>query len=215
MDHWTEPHFKTSALITIDTQNDFLDDGPFPIAGTRAALPAIAALLRLYREKGLPIVHIIRLYLEDGSNVDLCRRAMVEAGRRMAAPGSAGSQLAAQLLAEPDVLLDPNLLLAGGVQRIGPAEVVIYKSRFGAFYQTPLEAHLRAAGVDTLVFSGCNYPNCPRTSMYEATERDFRVVLVKDALSGLYPKGEEEMAGVGVILMDAARIAEEVEKSSG
>lgn len=55
--------------------------------------------------------------------------------------------------------------------------------------------------MDTLVFSGCNYPNCPRTSIYEASERDFRVVLVKDAISQLYPKGEEEMENIGVGLL--------------
>ena len=52
------------------------------------------------------------------------------------------------------------------------------------------------------MFSGCNYPNCPRTSIYEASERDFRVVLVKDAVSQLYPKGEEEMKNIGVSLQE-------------
>ena len=34
------------------------------------------------------------------------------------------------------------------------------------------------------MFCGCNFPNCPRTSIYEASERDFRVVLARDAISG-------------------------------
>ncbi|NUK47976.1 isochorismatase family protein, partial [Prosthecochloris sp. DSM 1685] len=58
----------------------------------------------------------------------------------------------------------------------------------------------------TLVFSGCNYPNCPRASIYEASERDFRVVLAKDAMSQLYPKGEEEMKNIGVTLLETNEV---------
>ncbi len=74
----------------------------------------------------------------------------------------------------------------------------MYKPRWGAFYNTPLESYLNRLGVDTLVFVGCNFPNCPRTSIYEASERDFKVVLVEDAISGLYAKGKEEMLNIGV-----------------
>lgn len=201
MDPYTRPSFESMALITIDTQVEFLDGQPFEIPGTTAVLPNMARLLGAFREKQRPIVHIVRLYKPDGSNVDLCRRAMVEGGRDLIRPGSAGSQLAPELLPASGIELDHERLLADDIQSIGPSEVVIYKSRWGAFYQTPLEAHLRAQEVDTLVFTGCNFPNCPRTSIYEASERDFRIILVQDALSGLYGKGEQEMRGIGVNLM--------------
>src|SRR5207247_7302829 len=103
--------------------------------------------------------------------------------------------------------LDTELLLAGGIQRVAPGEAIIYKPRWGAFFQTPLEAHLRALGVSTLVFCGCNFPNCPRASVYEASERDFRLVLVRDAVSGLYERGEHEMRAIGVMLIDADALA--------
>ena len=57
---------------------------------------------------------------------------------------------------------------------------------------------LRGWGVNTLVVCGCNFPNCPRTSVYEASERDLRVVLVEDAISGLYEQGRREMENIGV-----------------
>jgi nicotinamidase-related amidase len=148
-------------------------------------------------------VHIVRLYQPDGVNADLCRRRALEQGMRVLAPGESGSQLARELVPEPDTELDPQLLLAGGVQRLGPNEVAIYKPRWGAFYDTPLEAHLREQGVTTLVFCGCNFPNCPRTSIYEASERDLRIVLARDAISGIYERGERELAAIGVRLMDA------------
>lgn len=48
----------------------------------------------------------------------------------------------------------------------------------------------------------------PRTSIYEASERDFRVVVARDALSGLYERGERELVGIGVHLLDASGVVE-------
>jgi nicotinamidase-related amidase len=124
------------------------------------------------------------------------------------APGDPGSQLAAELLPEADLTLDAELLIAGGVQVLGPTEVAIYKPRWGAFYSTPLEDHLLDLEVSTLGFCGCNFPNCPRTSIYEASERDFRVVAARDAISGLYERGERELTNIGVRLMSAVELSE-------
>ncbi len=205
-DPYTAPNFAAAALITIDTQRDVLDGGPFEIPGTSAALGAMHALARAFREVGRPIVHIVRLYEPDGANVDLCRRQAVQGGMRALTPGAPGSQLAAELLPEPTLTLDADVLLASDAQRLGPSEVAIYKPRWGAFYDTVLEAHLRERHINTLVFCGCNFPNCPRTSIYEASERDFRIVLARDALSGLYERGERELAGIGVHLMSASEV---------
>jgi nicotinamidase-related amidase len=206
-DPYTDPDFAAAALITIDTQRDVLDGGPLEIAGTSAALQMMRVLAREFRRATRPIVHIVRLYEPDGSNVDLCRRHAIESGAQVLAPGAPGSELAAELLPEPDLALDGELLLAAGIQRLGSGEVAIYKPRWGAFYRTPLEAHLRERDITTLVFCGCNFPNCPRTSIYEASERDFRVVLARDAISGLYERGERELVNIGVRLMSTPEVA--------
>jgi nicotinamidase-related amidase len=201
-----DPQFETSALVIIDTQRDVLDDGTLTIAGTSAALPAMRRLLEAFRAAQRPIVHIVRIYEQDGSNADLCRRELLRDGAPVLIRDSSGSQIAPELLPEASAELDAELLLGGGVQRLGPGEVAIFKPRWGAFYRTPLEDHLRAHGVSTIAFAGCNFPNCPRTSIYEASERDFRVVLVLDAISGLYERGEQELAGIGVHLMDTSEV---------
>jgi nicotinamidase-related amidase len=206
-DPYTEPQFAAAALITIDTQRDVLDGGALEIAGTSAALPQMHELLRGFRDARAPIVHVVRLYEPDGSNADICRRALLEAGAPILHPGAEGSQLALELLPHEELRLDDELLLAGGVQQLGEREVAIFKPRWGAFFRTPLEGHLRSQGVSTLVFSGCNFPNCPRTSIYEASERDFRVVLARDAISGLYERGERELENIGVRLMGSADVA--------
>jgi nicotinamidase-related amidase len=204
---YTRPLAASATLVLIDVQRDFLDipgdDAPMPVEGTGAAIPAMAKLAIAFRRRGLPIVHVVRLYRPDGSNVDLVRRQSIEQGARIAAPGSAGCQIAAELLPNA-VELDHELLLAGGFQQVGPAEHVMYKPRWGAFYDTDLDRHLRESGTTTLVFAGCNFPNCPRTPIYEASERDFRIVLVSDAISGLYDRGVEECRAIGVEVLESS-----------
>jgi hypothetical protein len=69
-----------------------------------------------------------------------------------------------------------------------------------------LEEHLRGLGVTTLVFAGCNFPNCPRTSIYEASERDFRLIIVEDATSGFDECARLELENVGVFVHKDGRI---------
>jgi nicotinamidase-related amidase len=84
-DRYTRPVADSAALVLIDMQRDFLDipgdDAAMPVAGTGAVISAIAKLARAFRQRGLPIVHVVRLYGPDGSNVDPVRRQSVERGR--------------------------------------------------------------------------------------------------------------------------------------
>lgn len=210
----TQPQAQTSALITIDVQNDFtLPGAPMAIPGTYERLGAMRELLLAFRAARCPIVHIVRLYLPDGSNVDLCRREEVRQGLALVNPDTPGAELVSALKPRPDIQLDAARLLAGEFQPIGPEEWILYKPRWDAFYRTPLEAHLRRLGVDTLVFCGCNFPNCPRSSIYGASNRDFRLVLATDAVSGLYERGLEELRGIGVTLMTTREIDDWVRRS--
>ena len=200
-DEYTRPEFDKMALVTIDVQEDFLDEGPCAIPGTTAVLPHIASLLEAFRAARLPIVHVVRLYKADGSNVDICRRAVVEAGQAIVRPGTSGMNLAGPLIPEGSPALDAELLLTGALQPLRSREWAMYKPRWGAFYNTPLDGHLRSLGVSSVAFAGCNFPNCPRTSIYEASERDYRVVLVDDAVSGIYDRGQRELENIGVSMI--------------
>lgn len=207
MGKYTDPNISKSALITIDTQNDFtLDGAPAQITGTAEVIPNMTRLLVSYRKTGMLIIHVVRLYLPDGSNVDLCRKQIIEEGKGIVAPESDGAELVDGLKPDVSTKLNADILLKGELQQIGTNEFVMYKSRWGAFYGTVLEKFLKEREVNTVVFTGCNYPNCPRTSIYEASERDFRVVLVKDAVSRLSPKDEEEMQNIGVGLLETNKI---------
>lgn len=194
----TTPCSPVSALIVIDVQNDFVLPGaPGEISGTAAAVPNIARLLHAFRAAKRPIAHMVRLYKPDGSNADLCRQDQIAAGARIVTPGTPGSQIVSDLL-PTEIALDAPTLLNGHPQWVGADEWIFYKPRWGAFYETSLQSMLRDWPVNTLVFCGCNFPNCPRTSIYEASERDYRVVLVDDATSGVYDRGRRELEAIGV-----------------
>ncbi len=56
MDKYTQAHFAQSALITIDTQNDFtLEDAPFRIQGAAEVVPDMVLMLDKYRSKQVSI----------------------------------------------------------------------------------------------------------------------------------------------------------------
>ncbi|GAA0974910.1 cysteine hydrolase [Acrocarpospora macrocephala] len=195
------PHWDTVALVTIDVQRDFLSESPYGIAGTTEILPNLGILAKAFRGAGRPIVHIVRIYEPGGGNADLVRRSLLGGGARIAAPGSEGSQLAPGLAPDAAPELDHARLLAGETQELGPREYAIFKPRWGAFYQTPLQDELHRLGVDSIVFAGCNFPNCPRASIIQASERDYRVIVATDALSQGSEQGLREVSRMGVQLM--------------
>ena len=191
------PELAASVLLTIDLQRDFLDGAPFEIAGTSAVLPNIFRVVEAYRSAGLPIIHVVRLYEPGGVDVDLPRRSSVEAGLRLVAPDSQGSQLAEGLL-DARIALDPLLLLRGDLQKVGSVEWIMFKPRWGAFYRTPLYDFLKDRNISTVVVTGCNLPNCPRATLFEASERDYRTVLVEDAVSQASAERVVDLAAIGV-----------------
>ncbi|HEY1698945.1 MAG TPA: hypothetical protein VGG75_04420 [Trebonia sp.] len=72
--------------------------GPHTVPGTDQVLSPVAALARAFRDAGRPIVHLVRLYLPDGSNADRCRRAITASGDGMLVAGSPGTRLADGLI---------------------------------------------------------------------------------------------------------------------
>jgi nicotinamidase-related amidase len=199
MNEYVRPHRDSAVLLTIDVQNDFTGaGGPAAIDGTAEAVPRMQRLVETFRAEKLPIVHVIRLYERDGSNVDRCRRALIESGAELVRPGTEGAELVEALKPSAGLQLDAGRLLRGEFQPVGRQEWVMYKPRWSAFYRTGLDDFLTARSVDTVVVCGCNFPNCPRTTIYEASERDYRLVLVHDATSGVYQRGVDELEDIGV-----------------
>src|SRR5215475_14366442 len=95
---YTQPVNKHSALLIIDVQHDFtLKGGSAEMPGTLLAVSYVRSLVEGYRKRGYPIIHVIRLYHVDGSNVDLCRKQNIEDGKQIVAPGTNGAELVDEL----------------------------------------------------------------------------------------------------------------------
>ena len=206
MDKYIEPDFTRSVVVIIDMQNDFvLPNAISEIPGSYEVISNILKILNKARNNNIEIIHVIRLYEPNGLNVDICRRTIIQNGTKIVCPYTNGADIVAELKPNKQQL-NFNQLLAGEIQNISEKEWVIYKPRWGAFYKTKLEEFLLSKNLNTLIFIGCNFPNCPRASIYEASARDFKIVLGIDAISQIYPKGLEEMKNIGVSLMTTKEI---------
>jgi hypothetical protein len=207
---YVSPEFGSVALITVDVQVDTLDGQPLEVAGTSAALPAIAALAAAFRAAGRPIVHAVRLYRSDGSNADLCRRSAVQgrgedarAGIERLAAGTRGRRARGLVRARPrGAARRPH---AGG--RAGRGRHL--QAALGGVLRHRARGPSAAAGrLDDGVLR-LQLPQLPADVDLRG-ERDFRVVLAEDAISGLYERGGRELEGIGVRLMLAVEIADAV-----
>jgi len=199
-----KPDWKLAVLMVIDVQRDALDpDGELPIAGTTAVVPKLESLVAHWRETGRPIIHVMRIYRADGSNADLCRRTLVRERGAVLSPDTPGVEVVPSLLPRP-LEYEWDRLLEGEPMQLGEREWIMYKPRWSAFQRTGLRDLLDEHGATTVVVGGCNYPNCPRSTVYDATAQDFRTVFVADATSGTYEQGMSELMNIGVNVVDTA-----------
>jgi nicotinamidase-related amidase len=61
-----------------------------------------------------------------------------------------------------------------------PGELVIYKERASGFFGTPLVAHLRMMGIDSLIICGESTSGCLRASTVDAYSYGFHNVVVEE-----------------------------------
>lgn len=203
MPDYTTPERDRIALLTFAVQKDCIQPGsPVGYLGGRGTLARMGQLAQGFRERGAPIVHLVRLYRADGSNVDACRRRAVEEGLRVLMPGTRGADLVDEVNPAPQTRLNCGELLDGKAQRLADNEWALYRPRWGAFYKTCLEDHLRRLGVTTIAVCGCNFSTAIRATVLEASARDFRVVVVPDALAGADEDDLSDLARIGVYLMN-------------
>src|SRR5262245_27846873 len=98
IDNYIQPDFANAALLSIDVQRDVLTGGPLDFASPEELLPNMARVVDAFRAANRPIVHVVRLYLKDGSNAELCRRASLALVHGALVVGTPGSALVADLV---------------------------------------------------------------------------------------------------------------------
>jgi nicotinamidase-related amidase len=212
MTEYCLPEKENVALITISAQRDFVrGESPLCANGHSRAVPALKLVVEAFRRQGAPIFHSVRLYRADGSNAEPCRRSAFEEGLRILMPGTSGAELIDEIKTDPALRLDPQLLLSGKMQELGENEFVFYRPRWGAFHHSRLEAELAARGINTVVICGFSFSTGTRATIYEASARDLRIILVPDAVCNGTEAGIAELGRIGVYLMSSDYCIEWIE----
>jgi len=179
---------KRSALLIIDMQNDFVLDGaPLRVAQARTVIPKIVEVLTEFRKRRLSVFHILRVHRRDGSDVEITRQELFRK-HPFAVEGTHGATV---------------------IDELSPmqAEYVIPKIRMSAFIGTELDLMLRNIGIDELVVTGIQTPNCIRTTVFDAVAYNYPVILVRDAVGAqsddIHEANVRDMANIGVRVMKA------------
>jgi nicotinamidase-related amidase len=172
-----------TALVVIDMQRDFVEDGGFgaslgnDVRPLQAIVPTVAHLLATARTAGIPVIHTRECHLPDLSDCPPAKLLRGKPAARIGDPGPMGRILIA---GEPGADIVPELAAL-------PGETVIDKPGKGAFYATPLSAILADLGVRTLIFAGVTTEVCVQTTMREANDRGFDCLLIEDATESYFP----------------------------
>jgi nicotinamidase-related amidase len=181
------------ALLLIDMQNDFVREGkPLRVAGAEAIIPGVRSLLDLFRERRLPVVHVVRVHRPDGSDVEIMRQ---EIFRRtpFAVDGTEGAEVISELVPKR-------------------GEFTVRKIRMSAFLGTDLDFLLRSIGVDTVIVAGIQTPNCIRTTVFDAIAFNYRTVLVSDAVAAqsdeIHRCNVRDMERIGVQILNTEETGE-------
>ena len=158
-----------TALLTIDLQNDFLHPrGAYGRAGQSAdaiaALPArIAPLAQALRAKSGRYFSAQFTLVPDRDGEPLIAPHLKQLrpflGKGDFAPGSFGHDL---------------------VDTLAPADFVVEKVAYSAFYQTRLEYLMRATGIDNLIVGGIVTNGGVASTLRDAHLRNIETVMLSD-----------------------------------
>lgn len=180
------------ALFIIDMQNDFVLDGKaLQVRGAQAVIPRIKELLGHFRTRSLPVFHIVRVHRPDGSDVEITRRDLFRK-TPFAVEGTTGA-----------AIIDEISPL--------PGEYLIPKIRMSAFIGTELDLILRTLGIDLVIITGIQTPNCIRTTVFDAIAYNYPVCVVDDATAAateeIHQNNIRDMRNIGVTILMTCDLA--------
>ena len=175
---------KTTALLIIDMQRDFVMPGGFGealgnnVTPLQATIAPTKRVLETARKRGMLVIHT-----REGHRADLtdCPPSKLVRGRGKTRIGDAGPM--GRILVRGEIGHDivPELYPAAG-------EPVIDKPGKGAFYATDLELILRDRGIKTLIVCGVTTEVCVHTSVREANDRGYECVVLSDCVGSYFPE---------------------------
>ncbi|ACM06587.1 MULTISPECIES: cysteine hydrolase family protein [Thermomicrobium] len=152
---------RTTALIVVDMQNDFVrPEGKLFVPDAPATVPKIQALLAFARQHGIFTVFTQDTHYPGDPEFPIWGEHCVA--------GTWGWQIIDEL-----------------APREG--ELVLQKRRYDAFYGTPLDHELRLRKIEQLIICGTVASICVHYTAASAALRWYGVIIPVDATSALHP----------------------------
>ena len=159
-----------TALVIIDTQNDFLSEGGvvWDLVGEGVVKNDVVNKLKNLISKakgaGIPVYYSPHYYdkeYADWKNLNFIDNVMFE--RKMFTRGEWGAEFHSDLLPGDDtVVCAPHKGLSG-------------------FHTSDVDIQLRKRGIDTIYLAGMSANLCVESHLRDAEERGYEVVIVNDA----------------------------------
>jgi len=171
------------ALLIIDMQRDFVEPGGFgaslgnDVTPLQKIIPTIARLLAVFRRLNLPVLHTREAHRPDLSDCPPAKRLRGDCKIKIGDNGPMGRLL---IDGEPGNAIVSELSPVNG-------EIELTKPGKGAFYATDLQDILQRRGIEQLIVTGVTTEVCVQTTMREANDRGYQVLLVEDATESYFP----------------------------
>jgi len=175
---------KSTALVVIDMQRDFVEPGGFgealgnDVSPLQAVIAPCRRMLDAARAREMMVIHT-----REGHSADLadCPPSKIARGRgekRIGDPGPMGRIL---VRGEHGHDIVPELYPIAG-------EVVVDKPGKGAFCATDLDLILHNRGIKSLIVCGVTTEVCVQTTVREANDRGYECVVLSDCVGSYFPE---------------------------
>ncbi len=162
---------ENCALIVVDMQNGFLDakgsmaQSGFDWEKLAAASPGVQRLVAGARKADVPVFWTQYVYEPDfrdgGVQIEEIMPGLKEVN--LCVSGTWDAEL------HPDMKPEDT-------------DIIIEKNRPSSFYSTRLESYLRSQDIENVVVCGVTTNICVETTVRDASQRDFRTFVVRDAV---------------------------------
>ena len=193
---------EKAALLVIDMQDEFVKPhwSPFWVPQATRIVKRVRLLIEYCRGRKIPV--IFTAYARTHYHLDRPKSGAFMPNR-----------YAGKIQDDPSYFRDGRIW-----HELTPreGEIVIHKSSYGAFYDTPLETILKNLEKDTVIICGTLTNFCCGTTARQAYERGFKVVVGSDVTATDDPelhKAELKTLRKGfAVVLTLAQIIKKLEK---
>jgi len=181
---------RRAAVIGIDLQNDFLENGALPCKRFSALIRPLQQFYEAVRARHIPILYICDNHRKEDPELEIWEDHTIE--------GTWGAEIVRELWP-------------------GPGDYVIKKRYFNGFIQTDLQKILDHLNVGTILFTGWRTHVCIAQTAIDAFQRGYRTMVVRDGVNST-TKEEHEFGlsllqvNYGIEMVTCAEALEEAAK---